>query len=91
VRNVSPIGDVLDEEPDEIVIINCNSLKPERLSEPPAHGLTLHLPSGRQLRYYESHIIEPQAPLGDTLDFSQEAIQHSLQAGWEQAKIVLGD
>ena len=128
VRNVSPIGDVLDEEPDEIVIINCNPLKPERLSEPPAHvgkiglrtlnillnelfhcdlreflninafvqeaaahGLTLHLPSGRQLRYYESHIIEPQAPLGDTLDFSQEAIQHSLQAGWEQAKIVLGN
>lgn len=61
------------------------------VQEAAAHGLTLHLPSGRQLRYYESHIIEPQAPLGDTLDFSQEAIQHSLQAGWEQAKIVLGD
>jgi NTE family protein len=25
IRNVSPLGDVIDSEPDEVVIINCNS------------------------------------------------------------------
>ncbi len=35
VRNISPIGDVLDAEPDEIVIINCSPEAPEPLPRPP--------------------------------------------------------
>lgn len=30
VRNVSPLGDVLGDDPDEVVIINCNPRKPEK-------------------------------------------------------------
>lgn len=127
VRNISPIGDVLDSEPDEIVIINCNPEKFDELSEPPgnivkigtrtldillnelfrsdmrefvrinhlveeaaARGVTLHHPtSGRTYKYYECKIIEPDFPLGDTLDFSQGAVQRSLQAGVEKARHVL--
>ena len=37
VRNISPIGDVLDVEPDEVVIINCSPEATELLSLPPAN------------------------------------------------------
>jgi len=37
VRNISPIGDVLDAEPDEVVIINCSPEATELLSLPPAN------------------------------------------------------
>lgn len=127
VRNLTPIGDVLDAEPDEVVVINCSPQAPEVLPEPPrnilkiglrtldlllnelfqsdlrefvrinhlvreaaARGVVLHHPvSGRPLKYYECKIIEPLAPLGDTLDFSQAAVQSSLQAGVERARQVL--
>jgi len=53
-------------------------------------GVILHHPkSGRPLKYYETHIIEPLKELGDTLDFSQEVVQRSLQAGSERARQVL--
>jgi NTE family protein len=127
VRNVSPVGDVLDENPDEIVIINCQPPQAEKLEAPPSSithiglrtleimlnqllrsalreftklnaivreaaskGIVLHGLQGEALKYYDTKIIEPQTPLGDTLDFSQAAIQHSLRAGWEQAQRVLG-
>jgi NTE family protein len=35
VRNISPIGDVLNADPDEIVIINCSAQVAEELAEPP--------------------------------------------------------
>jgi NTE family protein len=127
VRNLTPIGDVLDSDPDEVVIINCSPQAFEPLTQPPKdvvkvglrtldimlnelfisdvrefvrinhlvkeaeqHGLTLHHPeSGRPLKYFECKIIEPQAPLGETLDFSQEAVQRSLKAGVERARQVL--
>jgi len=34
VRNVSPLGDVLGDDPDEVVIINCNPRKPEKREKP---------------------------------------------------------
>jgi NTE family protein len=34
VRNISPLGDVLDSEPEEIVIINCNPRQPGQYGEP---------------------------------------------------------
>jgi NTE family protein len=127
VRNISPIGDVLDAEPDEVVIINCSPQPPDPLHAPPknvvkvglrtldillnelfqsdlrefltinhlvqeaaAQGVTLHHPvSGKPLKYYECKVIEPLEVLGDTLDFSQQAVQRSLQAGVERARQVL--
>jgi NTE family protein len=35
VRNVTPLGDVLADDPDEIVIINCNPRQPKLLVRPP--------------------------------------------------------
>jgi NTE family protein len=128
VRNISPIGDILDADPDEVVIINCSPETSDALPAPPkdiakigirtldillnelfrsdmrefehinalvkqaeALGHTLYHPtSGRPLKYYDCKIIEPLAPLGDTLDFSQAAVQRSLAAGVERARQVLG-
>ena len=130
VRNASPLGDVLDADPDEIVVMNCGSRTPSALPEPPgdiikiggrmleillnelfvgdmqefltinvlvkeaaAQGITLHHPtSGRPLRYVELKIIEPErdSDLGDTLDFSQAAVQKSMKVGRDKAEQVLG-
>ena len=35
-------------------------------------------------------MIQPDEILGDTLDFSREAIEMRMDAGWEKAKEVLG-
>lgn len=128
VRNISPIGDVLDFEPDELVIINCNAQASHPLSAPPpnivkiglrtldillnelfvgdmseflrindlvkqaeAQGIVLYNPgTGNPLKYYDCKIIEPEEPLGDTLDFSQSTIQRSIEAGIKRARQVLG-
>jgi len=127
VRNISPIGDVLDADPDEIVIINCSPQGADVLAEPPkdvvkiglrtldillnevfrsdmdnflrinslvkqaeAHNLILtHPGSEKPLRYFDCKIIEPLAPLDDTLDFTQPAVQRSIQAGFARAREVL--
>jgi NTE family protein len=127
VRNISPIGDVLDLNPDEIVIINCGAEAIDPLKGAPqnivqigmrtldvllnelfvsdmqefllvnqlvqqasAQGVTLKSPKGDPLKYFNCKIIEPISPLGDTLDFSQTAVQQSIQAGEERARQVLG-
>ena len=41
VRNLSPVGDVLDLEPDEIVIINCGTEQPPVLPQSPANVLSI--------------------------------------------------
>jgi NTE family protein len=41
VRNISPLGDILDEDPQEIVIISCNSEKNGPLPEPPKDVLKI--------------------------------------------------
>ncbi|MEY4744282.1 MAG: hypothetical protein RL272_227 [Candidatus Parcubacteria bacterium] len=37
-RKVCPISDALDAEPDEIVVINCNPMRPPAAAETPAHA-----------------------------------------------------
>ena len=41
VRNITPIGDVLDLEPDEVVIINCSSEQPPVMPQAPANVLSI--------------------------------------------------
>lgn len=53
-------------------------------------GVKLYTEKGRELKYYESKIIQPENQLGDALDFSREAIRQSYESGREQAKKVLG-
>jgi NTE family protein len=43
VRNISPIGDVLQADPDEIVIINCSPEAPEVLPNPPENIVKIGL------------------------------------------------
>jgi NTE family protein len=43
VRNQSPLGDVLEADPDEIVIINCNMQSPPALKQPPKDILQIGL------------------------------------------------
>lgn len=128
IRNISPVGDVLAWEPDQIVIINCSARASHPLPAPPpnvvkiglrtldillnelfvgdlheflrindlvkqaeAQGIVLYNPdNGKPLKYYECKLIEPDEPLGDTLDFSQPSVQRAINAGIRQARIVLG-
>jgi NTE family protein len=127
VRNVSPLGDVLDADPDRVVVINCNPKKPpvverplknaleigrhaleimlneifvndvgeflrinRNVQEAEAAGVTLHKEDGTPYKYYECFVIEPDEPLGDTLDFSRQTLERSMELGWEKAKAVLG-
>ncbi len=41
VRNVSPLGDVLDDNPDEVVIINCSPRKPEVVEQAPGKLISI--------------------------------------------------
>ncbi len=128
VRNISPLGDVLDTDPDEVVIINCSPEAPPvatrplsnalaigmhtlevmlneifitdlreflrinyNVKEAQAAGVTLHNEKGKPYKYYDCKIIQPDEELGDTLDFSKEAIEMSIKAGWEKARQVFGD
>ena len=43
VRNISPIGDVLDSEPDEVVIINCSPEPSDLLPHPPENIVKIGL------------------------------------------------
>lgn len=127
-RNTSPLGDVLDTDPDEVVVINCSPDDPAQLAKPPedileigkasleillneilvedvrefktinslvqqaeAKGFKLLKKDGvTPFKHYKLTVIAPDAPLGDTLDFSQAAIQKSIRAGSEKASQVLG-
>jgi NTE family protein len=127
VRNVSPLGDVLDTDPDEVVVINCSPMDPPRLVSPlkdvlaigrhaldialneifvtdvreftrinrnvqeaAQHGVTLHNEEGKPYKFYNSKIIEPDSPLDDTLDFSRQALERSMEKGLAKAIEVLG-
>jgi NTE family protein len=127
VRNISPLGDVLDADPDRIVIINCSPRQPsarpgpfnnvlqiglatidimlneifvtdlqafERINrnvqEAQAFDAVLTNTKGNVYKAYEYYLIEPDEPLGDTLDFSRPVLDRMLRAGWDKAHEVLG-
>jgi NTE family protein len=128
VRNISPIGDVLEDQPDEIIIINCTPETPlplhtpltnilniglrtidlmtseifqndveefirinDLVEEAGRHGVVLHNPkTGKPYRHFDYKLIEPEVPLADTLDFSQESIQKSIAEGFKRAREVFG-
>jgi len=123
IRNVTPLGDALEYEPTEVVVILCNALGPEP-SRPPASiidvtrrsltditineilrndvdefirindlvrqahdaGIELKKLEGGTYRYCPITVIQPVHTLGDTLDFSQEAIRQHLRDGEEVAR-----
>ena len=59
--------------------------------EAESQGITIHNPkTGKPLKYFECKIIEPDSSLGDSLDFSQTAVQASLKKGIQRARQVLG-
>ena len=127
VRTISPLGDVIDDDPDEIVIINCSPAEPpthispfknaldigmhvldimlneimvtdirefirinRNVEEAASSGSKLYSCKGKQYKAYNYKLIEPEEPLGDTLDFSPEMIRLRMDAGWETARKVLG-
>jgi len=127
VRNYSPLGDVLDSDPERIVIINCSSREPPTRTEPFKNALEIGITTldimlneifvtdlreferinrnvreaqafdgslsnqqGKEYKAYEYYVIEPEEPLGDTLDFSRDILNMRLEAGWRKAKQVLG-
>ncbi len=53
VKNISPLGDVLDVEPDEVVIISCNPPQPVKMDWPPRNVLDI----GRRALEIASHEI----------------------------------
>ncbi|PTL80629.1 patatin-like phospholipase family protein [Vitiosangium sp. GDMCC 1.1324] len=125
-RNVTPLGDALNSQPKEIVVITCNSARMDTIKPPSnildvakrsltditineilrndveefvrindlvkqAHdaGVTLKKPDGTPYVYCPIVTIEPEKPLGDTLDFSQETIRLRMRHGEEVARSVI--
>lgn len=125
-RNVTPLGDALEHDPSEIVVIACSGPRIEPVQPPAslldvakrsltditineillndvqefirindlvrqAHeaGLELKKLNGKPYRYCPITVLEPVKPMGDTLDFSQEAIQRRLRHGEEVARATM--
>src|SRR5262245_56378704 len=130
VRNINPVGDVLDAldaDNDEVVIVSCSPGGLSEAREVPTSGVaiaersldivltetayaditmfrrindlveqaarggvTLRNKQGQPYRHFKWHLIEPEAALDDTLDFSPAALGRSLEQGRAKAKEVLG-
>ena len=121
------MGDVLDDDTTEVIIIHGDPRTPPRRDQPfknvldigmhsvgillneifitdvrefirinknvqeaGAKGVTLHNEKGKEYKYYDYKIIEPDEYLGDIMDFSKPAVKRFMEAGWEKAKEVLG-
>lgn len=50
---------------------------------------SLQKPNGTPYKYIDSHIVAPQEPLGDSLDFSEDMINKRYEAGKKRARQVL--
>lgn len=121
-RNITPLGDVLYADPEEVVVINCSPRTPPKPKKPLENGIDIGLyaldimmneilqtditafrrmnrlvqsmgaspqflsSDGDPYKYYELKVIEPEEPLGDTLDFSRKTLDRSMRAGEEAAR-----
>jgi len=105
VRNVSPLKDVLEHNPDRIIVINCSDPDLKRQGKTPKNILdiaqkTLDIMMNEIFRndlnpILESPpvpitLIEPTIDLGETLDFDKAILDKRMQHGWDEAKEVLG-
>jgi NTE family protein len=126
IRNISPLGDILDDNPSEVIIINCSSLglrlNPDTnasknifriakrslteitideifnsdlreflrindlMKQAEAQGCILKKQDGRPYKAFKTVLIEPDRDLGDTLDFSQNAIKFRIAEGYKAAE-----
>jgi NTE family protein len=125
VRNITPLGDVLGVDPQQVVVINCSPRTPPKPKKPLENGFDIGLYSldimmneilqtdikafkrinklveayepqkrvlssaGEEFKHYDLIVIEPDKPLGDTLDFSRETLNRSMQAGEEAARLAV--
>jgi predicted acylesterase/phospholipase RssA len=122
VRNVCPLGSVIDQDPDEIVLIHCSRAgdTPEvqqfrnaldigqrtvdilsdeifrgdldeflRINRLVLQAREKHVDllkeNGKPYVYFKNIQIEPSEPMGDTLDFSRQALDRRYQHGWDMA------
>ena len=125
-RNVTPLGDALEFDPAEIVVILASPRAIEPVPPPPdllqvalrgladiavneilvndlreflrvnrlvlqakEQGATLRDESGRPYRHVAITVVEPEGPMGDTLDFSPATIRQRMAAGEAAARRVL--
>lgn len=74
------INEILRNDIDEFVRIN------DLVRQGQEAGLTLKKQDGTPYRYCRITLVEPEQPLGDTLDFSQESIRWRMNQGEEMAR-----
>jgi NTE family protein len=77
------INEILRNDVEEFIRIN------DLVRQGHEAGLTLKKQDGTPYRYCRITVIEPAAPLGDTLDFSQESIRKRMMLGEEMARRAL--
>ena len=78
------LNEIMETDIREFLRINQN------VQEAALAGVALHNRRGKVYKAYDYKLIEPDEPLGDTLDFSKEMLQMRMDAGWEKARQVLG-
>ena len=54
------------------------------------HGHELLNDEGKPYKYFTVRIIQPDKPLGETLDFSKAEIEKRISHGFEKAREILG-
>lgn len=54
------------------------------------NGFELFNDEGKPYSYFDVKIIQPDEPLGETLDFSREAIENRISHGFKKAREILG-
>jgi len=64
----------------QFIRINKNVLEANK------KGIRIHNDNGKQYKFYKYKVIQPEHPLDKTFDFSEEAIQRSMNLGLSVAK-----
>ena len=127
-RDITPLGDVIDHNPRQIVIITTEPREKPPVSEAPQTmvdvawrslrivldevflndirtflrinalveqaeegGVTLRRLNGRPYRFFEHLIIEPEQPLGSSLDFDRRSLDDWIAQGRAAAEKALGE